>query len=497
MFDRLNDITTPSSSPIKSTDKSIHEEAHWRGVVEETENQHPNPLSSTISGFTLGTPPSSPSHNLHSPIGMQSPSFNSSTARPNQTSSLNTSAARATTIINGVDVPIHPYNPNDTDRQAIQANELRRKAKKIKKAHKGKTLKQVCDEAINLSNTNKWPSIEEFKTNGRYDDTDFQVVNGSLVKLFRFVITPEKGLVCDENDRGPVTHGLMTAYVSAGDSDTHLGDNPVCAAGEFGINAAGKVVYANNKTGHYRVPKETLTETVLPYLGQLLAENSIYVDYTNFFMSDWGNQSSSETSEPEPVSIDSFNKSSSYVNAINNATSKLSAASSSSAYQDTTSTCSSLSMADHSQDSPLRQIGSSNSDGSPNHCRFFRDAFNIPNNSLISEELSPVVYTDSAVKKQRTSDSHGKATPEHKSEHDPFSNHWGNISDIVASSPASSHQVSRSNSPALFSHTINSSTEETDCSSMEVASNHSVDEAENHNDLAQDENWMPSKKLDF
>lgn len=533
--DNTNNTAGLFPSPIKSTDNSIHEDAHW--LEEETENQHPNPLSSTISGFTLGTPPSSPTHILHNPSEMQSPSLHSSTTGSNLTGSASTSTASATTLINGKEVTIYHLNLNATDKMGVMFKPQAKRSKKSKRAHQAKTLEEVCEQA--KEEAGSWPAIENGKiASALYNDRDFIAVNGSIVKLFRFVITPEKGLVCDTNEIGSVNHGLMTAYDSENDY-TSEGNLPLCAAGEFGINAAGKVVYASNKTGHYRVPEETLADTVLPYLGQLLGASSAYVDNDNFYTSTW-DSSINDTSPPEIVSQDSFDKkNSNYVNAISNATKKQAATSSSSSSQNTTSSSSLSSNSAHLVRSPLSPIHGNDSNNRNNR-RVFNSAFKLlSNSSSLFGDLPQDTNPRSAEKKSKPNGSHGESifgfddedtiglitnspmqptslssssilssfgnghtTTEDQSSSQHLGHNWGNISGIGLTSPHSPHHLSSpilgGRSSSLFNDSSASSSLGTDSLSMEVVSNGSnSDETESLDGSDQDNSWSPTKTLDF
>lgn len=489
MLDRPNITVSPLSLPLKSPNK-----------FKNTENQHPNSPARNITEFTSQT---SPISTHQSPVGMLSQGSFSS-------------RAPLTTLINGKNVAVYDINLNPTDKMVVMFNPQRKKARTRKKAHQTKTLKQICDEAKKLSIDNKWPNIEEIETDCRYTVNDFKVVNGSLIKLFRFVISPEKGLVCDSNERESVDHGLMTAYESE-DDYTSEGNLPVCAAGEFGVNSQGKLVYANNKTGHYRVGLETLTDTVLPYLGQLLGADSDYVDDKNFFISSW-ESSTNITLELFPVSEIHFTARSTYVDAISNASNKSSASSS----QRTHVASSLTSNESQAQDSSLNQIASDNSDDSKNHSRSFEDVFCDSNQSLNLENQSTVkkrrrnhyhLHSESQFEldeEYTTDDSmlpntlcsslylaDGNTTPKHKTERGSLSSHWGDISDIVASSSGSPRQFSPASSPSLFSHNSTSLVGTTGSSSMEVTSSQCADEAESHESSDQGDNWVLNKKLNF
>ncbi len=83
--------------------------------------------------------------------------------------------------------------------------------------------------------------------------------NGVHVKLFRFIIKESGELACGANCIGEeYSHGAMVDYAA------------VFAAGEFGADKQGNILYVSNRTGHYCVPPESLAERVYPYLIDIL-----------------------------------------------------------------------------------------------------------------------------------------------------------------------------------------------------------------------------------
>ncbi len=149
-------------------------------------------------------------------------------------------------------VQLYPFNPSLADEASIQQRKIHPAFNENCKKTEFLTFAQVAENAKNSFTF----SLERSQ---KQDSDSYKTISSdTVVKLFRFVITAETGLICGCND----------PYEWYSHEQLARG-TPVIAAGEFGINQYGRIAYINNKTGHYRVPFEVVDEVVLPYLRKV------------------------------------------------------------------------------------------------------------------------------------------------------------------------------------------------------------------------------------
>jgi len=154
------------------------------------------------------------------------------------------------TTFNGQTVLLYSFAPSQEDRIKIQQ----------RKMHPQFALN--CENLQRLTYEQASLSALGHKDKPSYiidDSEDYKVLqNGAYVKLFRFVITEQGALICGSS--------LPYEYYS---HEQLASGGLVIAAGEFGFNEEGDLLYINNKTGHYRVPYEVILKVVLPYMSKI------------------------------------------------------------------------------------------------------------------------------------------------------------------------------------------------------------------------------------
>ena len=147
--------------------------------------------------------------------------------------------------------PLYPFNP------------LPQHAKIIAERRNHPRFKRDCANVKFYAIDNiptKCASDLWWRENETSDTRNYKKLpNGVSVKLFRFSIKESGELVCGPNDVGEkYSHGAMVDY------------DDVFAVGEFGADKQGNILYVSNRTGHYCVPPESLSERVYPYLIDVL-----------------------------------------------------------------------------------------------------------------------------------------------------------------------------------------------------------------------------------
>jgi len=87
-------------------------------------------------------------------------------------------------------------------------------------------------------------------------------LGGSDIMLYRFIVTVEGQLICATNnpDFEEFSHISIANRSNTEDAPYLL------AAGELGFDHSGKLTFVSNRTGHYRIPSETLHTVLLPCL---------------------------------------------------------------------------------------------------------------------------------------------------------------------------------------------------------------------------------------
>lgn len=152
-------------------------------------------------------------------------------------------------------ITVYAYNPSEETKKQIEKLQAVAARSMKSKRNTFRTIKEILSE---LNETYKCQAELSL-------DLSIRVYrwmpNDMVVKLFRFVITPLGHLICGSNEVDELcSHGAMA------------GENaPIVAAGEFGFYYDAEkqgfcLGYVSNRTGHYRIPPETLTEVVYPYL---------------------------------------------------------------------------------------------------------------------------------------------------------------------------------------------------------------------------------------
>ncbi|MBP9726059.1 MAG: hypothetical protein KBD83_01145 [Gammaproteobacteria bacterium] len=146
---------------------------------------------------------------------------------------------------------LYPFNPSPQDAKRIADRRrdprFNDKCSKVK-FYKIDDIRKKCADDSNFLK-NKTSDTRDYK----------ELPNDVCVKLFRFVITEIGELVCGSNNEAEeYSHGAMVDYAA------------VFAAGEFGADKQGNILYVSNRTGHYCVPPESLSERVYPYLIDIL-----------------------------------------------------------------------------------------------------------------------------------------------------------------------------------------------------------------------------------
>lgn len=165
--------------------------------------------------------------------------------------------SRGETTFNGQTVLLYSYAPSQHDRRTIER----------RKMHPQFALN--CKKLQRLSYEEASRSAIGHKDKPGYIsncfDEEYNVLqNGVHVKLFRFVITAQGELICGSS--------LPDEYYS---HEQLASGGLVIAAGEFGFNEKGHLLYINNKTGHYRVPYEVISDVVFPYMNKIQQDAGI------------------------------------------------------------------------------------------------------------------------------------------------------------------------------------------------------------------------------
>ena len=94
------------------------------------------------------------------------------------------------------------------------------------------------------------------------DKREMLILGDSYITLYRFIVTVEGQLICATNnpDFEEYSHSSMVERADTEHAPYLL------AAGELGLNELGKLTFVSNRTGHYRIPLETLRGILLPCL---------------------------------------------------------------------------------------------------------------------------------------------------------------------------------------------------------------------------------------
>lgn len=164
------------------------------------------------------------------------------------------------TTFNDQTVQLYSYAPSEEDRKKIEQRKMHPQF-----ALNCERLQRLTYEEASLSAVGHRDKPSHF-----FDSEDYTVVqDNAVVKLFRFVITEQGQLICGSS--------LPYEYYS---HEQLASGGLVIAAGEFGFNEKGELLYINNKTGHYRVPYEVISDVVFPYMSSLQQRAGINVVIT-------------------------------------------------------------------------------------------------------------------------------------------------------------------------------------------------------------------------
>ena len=154
--------------------------------------------------------------------------------------------------LGGQEFPLYVFNPGASDAERIHERRVYIEQRVLKGDSYSPLELLTLAEAQAAVRKNPEVHKEDNPWGGKSD----------LIKL-RFVVTQEGFLLLfsNEDQNELCSHSRGNGWTIEG------GDNPLLAAGELVFDKDGNIIGASNRTGHFRVPFDTLWKVLLPCLA--------------------------------------------------------------------------------------------------------------------------------------------------------------------------------------------------------------------------------------